>query len=301
MSSSQRISIGPPGEHIAIARWGDANPSKPPALLVHGTGFIAEVWDEIATELASRYTVYAPDRRGHGRSHKPPTDRYHFQDFAEDLRHVVETLDLSNIYGIGHSAGATDMLLAAKLLPGRFQRLFVTEPTVMDPRVTRTATGLSDSALRTVRGVLRRQADFDSAEIAFARFRAAPTFADWTEPSLRAYINHGFVPLEDGRVQLRCMPEIESAMMQPIFEAIEQVYTGDVRGNPFGWLSEIECPVRIATTEKSWPIYKEMASRAAALIPHASRWTFNGVDHCVGQENPKLLIEALRAFEAADR
>ena len=44
---------------------------KPPALLVHGTGFVANVWDEVARELASTYTVYALDRRGHGASHKP--------------------------------------------------------------------------------------------------------------------------------------------------------------------------------------------------------------------------------------
>jgi pimeloyl-ACP methyl ester carboxylesterase len=88
-------------------------------------------------------------------------------------------------------------------------------------------------------------------------------------------------------------------LLQPIFEAMEQVYTGDARGNPFSWLSEIECPVRIATAEKSWPIYKEMASRAAALIPAASQWTFDGVGHCVAQEAPKLLLEALQAFEEA--
>ena len=50
---------------------------------------------------------------------------------------VIEALDLSDIFGIGHSAGATDLLLAAKLLPARFSRLFVMEPTVMDPRATR--------------------------------------------------------------------------------------------------------------------------------------------------------------------
>jgi len=32
---------------------------------LHGTSFVAEVWDEVARELASRYTVYALDRRGH--------------------------------------------------------------------------------------------------------------------------------------------------------------------------------------------------------------------------------------------
>ena len=266
MTNPHRISVGPDDERIALALWGDANSSKPPALLLHGTGFVAEVWDEAARELASRYTVYA--------------------------------LDLSDIFGIGHSAGATDLLLAAKLLPQRFSRLFVMEPTIMNPRAVRTdVAGLSDFATGAVQGVLRRQAEFDSAEAAFARYRAAPAFADWTEPSLRGYVNHGFAPLRDGRVRLRCTPEIESALLRPIFEAMEQVYTGDARGNPFAWLSEIQCPVRIATTEKSWSIYKEMASRAAALIPGASQWSFEGVGHCVGQEAPELLLRALQAFE----
>jgi len=300
MTSPHRISIGPDDARIALARWGETNSGKPPALLLHGTGFVAEVWDEVASELAARYTVYALDRRGHGDSHKPAPDRYHFQDFAEDLCRVIEALDLSDIYGIGHSAGATDLLLAAKLLPQRFSRLFVMEPTIMDPRSARSdVTGLSDFATGAVRGVLRRQAEFDSADAVFARYRAAPAFAGWTEPSLRAYINHGFAPLGDGRVRLCCTPEIESAVLQPIFEAMEQIYTGDIRGNPFSWLADISCPVRIATTEKSWAIYKAMAARAAGLIPAASRHSFDGVGHCVAQEDPTLLLEALLAFEEA--
>jgi pimeloyl-ACP methyl ester carboxylesterase len=55
--------------------------------------------------------------------------------------------------------------------------------------------------------------------------------------------------------------------------------------------------VCIATAERSWPIYKEMASRAVALIPAASQWTFDGVGHCVAQEAPTLLLQALEAFE----
>ena len=296
MINPERISVGPDDARIALARWGEADTGKPPALLLHGTGFVAEVWHEVATELASRYTVYALDRRGHGDSHKPAADRYHFLDFAEDVCRVVEALDLSGIFGIGHSAGATDLLLAAKLLPKRFSRLFVMEPTVMDPRAARDAP-LSDRSTAAVQSVLRRQAEFDSAGAAFQRYRAAPAFAKWTEPSLRAYTRHGFAPTEDGRVRLRCTPEIESAITLPICEAMEQVYAGDARGNPFAWLSEIGCPVCVTTSEQSWPIYKIMASRAVALIPHASQWTFEGVDHCVAQEAPKLLLDALTAFE----
>ena len=111
-------------------------------------------------------------------------------------------------------------------------------------------------------------------------------------------MEHGFAAQQDGRVRLLCTPELESAILRPIFEAMEQVYTGDARGNPFAWLSEIACPVRVATAEKSWTIYKEMAARAVALMPAASETTFEGIGHCVGQEAPELLLTALKAFEA---
>jgi pimeloyl-ACP methyl ester carboxylesterase len=133
MTSRRRIWVEHDGVRIALAQWGEASPGKPPALLVHGTGFVAEIWDEVASALASRYQVFALDRRGHGASHKPAADRYHFLDFASDVCTVIEALELSDIFGIGHSAGATDLLLAARLLPQRFSRLFVMEPTIMDP------------------------------------------------------------------------------------------------------------------------------------------------------------------------
>jgi pimeloyl-ACP methyl ester carboxylesterase len=298
MTSRQRIWVEHGGARMALSRWGEPSLGKPPALLVHGTSFVGEMWDEVASALAADYTVYALDRRGHGASHKPATDRYHFLDFADDVCAIVEKLDLSGIFGIGHSAGATDLLLAAKMQPQRFSRLFVMEPTVMNPHARRADdAGISNKSIGFVQGVLRRQVEFENAAAAFARFRAAPAFADWTEAALWSYVRHGFEELPDGRLRLLCRPEIEAAMLRPIFEAMEQVYAGDARGNPFIWLSGIRCPVRVATAERSWPIYKEMSSRAVALIPAASQWTFDGVGHCVAQEAPALVLEALKAFE----
>lgn len=274
-----------------MLQWGESG--KPPALLVHGTGFVAAVWDEVARELASTYTVYALDRRGHGASHKPGA--YHFLDYADDVCRVVNALELRDVYGVGHSAGATDLLLAAKLLPGRFTRLFVMEPTVMDPRAAR-AGGLNEESLARVEGTLRRRAEFDSAEAVYERYRVAPAFADWTETSLRAYVRHGFVSLDDGRVRLCCTPEIETAILHPIYEAMEQVYVGDARGNPFGWLTEIDCPVRVTTAAKSGPIYWEMTRRAVSLIPRVSTLVFEGAGHCVAQEVPGAVVDAVREF-----
>jgi pimeloyl-ACP methyl ester carboxylesterase len=291
MINPHRFSIGPADAEIAMLQWGESG--KPPALLVHGTGFVADVWDEVARDLASTYTVYALDRRGHGASHKPGA--YHFLDYAEDVCHVIDALELRDVYGIGHSAGATDLLLAAQLLPGHFTRLFVMEPTVMDPRAAR-AGGLDEDSLARVEGTLRRRAEFDSTDAAFERYRTAPAFAHWTETSLRAYVRHGFTTLDDGRVRLCCTPEIESAILRPIYEAMAQVYVGDARGNPFGAFAEIDCPVRVTTAEKSGPIYKEMASRAVSLIPHVSTLVFEDAGHCVAQEAPAAVVKAVREF-----
>lgn len=291
MIDPHRFSIGPAEASIAMLQWGESG--KPPALLVHGTGFVADVWDEVARDLASAYTVYALDRRGHGASHKPGA--YHFLDYADDVCRVIDELELRDVYGIGHSAGATDLLLAVKLRPGLFTRLFVMEPTVMDPRAARSG-DLSDESVVRLKSTLRRRAEFDSTDTVLERYRAAPAFADWTETSLRAYVRHGFVPLADGRVRLCCTPEIESAILRPIYEAMEQVYLGDARGNPFSWLTEIDCQVRVTTAANSGPIYKEMARRAVSLIPRVSTLVFEDAGHCVAQEVPAAVVEAVREF-----
>lgn len=297
VSSRERIWIERAGAPIAVARWGDTKSKRPPILLVHGTGFVAEIWEDVARKLASNYVVYAFDRRGHGASQKREAHEYQFLDFAEDACAVIETLQLSDLFAIGHSAGGTDLLLAATLLPNHFTRLFVIEPTVMNPnKGTNNGGTLSDRSREFIRQVGRRRTAFSSGTAAFQRLRASPTFANWSEPALWTYLQYGFEHLEDATVQLLCKPDIEAAMMVPICEAIEQIYAGDERGNPFSWLSEIQCPVRLATTEHSAAIHKEMVARALALIPTASRWNFDGVGHCIPQEAPELLIEALQQF-----
>ena len=50
MASRQRIWVDRAGARMALARWGDTDSSKPPALPVHGAGFVAEVRDEVAQE-----------------------------------------------------------------------------------------------------------------------------------------------------------------------------------------------------------------------------------------------------------
>src|SRR5262245_61187712 len=106
---------------------------RPVALLVHGTGFVAQVWNQLVPVLAETHTVLALDRRGHGLRDQRD-EGYDFADFAKDLDAVVDAFEIRAALGVGHSAGATDLLLCAAGRPEAFSSLFVSEPTVMLPR-----------------------------------------------------------------------------------------------------------------------------------------------------------------------
>jgi pimeloyl-ACP methyl ester carboxylesterase len=144
------------GMNFRILYWpatGSVAPAKT-ALLSHGSGLVAASWWLVAPQLAAAgYSVYAMDRRGHGGSDCAATgadhggNGYEFFDFAEDIVALAEALDLQTIYGIGHSAGSTDLLLAAALRPGLFERLFVIDPSLSHP--AKAGAALSQQALDT--------------------------------------------------------------------------------------------------------------------------------------------------------
>ena len=282
---------------LAIYRWGEPRAGRAALLLTHGTGFCGPVWRTIAEAFASELVVYAVDRRGHGASSKP-ADAYHFADFAEDTVGVIDGLQLQGAYAIGHSAGATDLLLAAAQRPTAFRCIFAMEPTMMHPTTPEQRPELQATREERLQGAGRRRASFPSYEQLFEDYRGRPAFRNWQPDSLRAYVRYGFEQQPDGSVSLRCAPALERAMLAHIFAAMDGTYRGDARGIPFGLLSQVRCPTRISTTESSQPIYKHMAEEARRALPNASAHHFEGVGHMVAQVQPALAIDALQRFWA---
>lgn len=280
---------------LAIYRWPEPRVGRPALLLAHGTGFCGPVWHNIAEAFASDFTVYAFDRRGHGASSKP-ADGYHFADFAQDAIGLIDGLQLHGAYAIGHSAGATDLLLAAAQRPTAFHAIFAIEPTMMNPTAAEQRPELQATREERLQGAGRRRATFLSYEQLFEHYRERPAFRNWQPDALHAYLRYGFEQLPDGSVSLRCAPELERAMLAHIFAAMDGTYRGDARGIPFAQLAQVRCPTRISTTEGSQPIFKRMAEEARKALPSASAYQFEGVGHMVAQVRPELAIDALRRF-----
>ncbi|KAK7739964.1 hypothetical protein SLS53_005558 [Cytospora paraplurivora] len=100
----------------------------PPILLVHGNPQHSLSWRTIGPILAENFTVIAPDNRGAGDSSIPPDGNYTAAATADDLKAVLDFLNITETYVFSHDKGAGfATALAAKYGSGLVRRLGVSE------------------------------------------------------------------------------------------------------------------------------------------------------------------------------
>jgi 3-oxoadipate enol-lactonase len=102
--------------------------SGPAVVLLHSLALSGEMWDGLASHLASRFEVWSLDARGHGRS---DWDRRPFtiEDLAGDLEAVLDALGLTATHLVGLSMGGSTALVFAASRPDRVGRLVVADTT----------------------------------------------------------------------------------------------------------------------------------------------------------------------------
>ncbi len=87
-------------------------------VFIHGWSCDRTYWSEQIDDLARDYRVVTLDLGGHGDSGEDRQE-WTFASLAEDVRAVVEHLDLQRVVLVGHSMGGPVGLLAAAMLPSR--------------------------------------------------------------------------------------------------------------------------------------------------------------------------------------
>ncbi|HEV3486514.1 MAG TPA: alpha/beta hydrolase [Vicinamibacterales bacterium] len=90
--------------------------SGDPVLLLHGGFATIETWEVQAAALAERYTVYLPERRGHGRTPDAPGP-YSYALMARDTIGLMEKLGIGPAHAIGWSDGGEVALEMALMRP----------------------------------------------------------------------------------------------------------------------------------------------------------------------------------------
>src|SRR5262245_14590080 len=103
--------------------------SGPPLLVLHGFPETHLMWHPIASALAERFTVIAPDLPGYGDSFRPPVAEDHAphskRALAADLVDAMRELGHTSYAVVGHDRGGRVAYRMALDHPGTVTRLAV--------------------------------------------------------------------------------------------------------------------------------------------------------------------------------
>lgn len=271
------------GVDIHYVQWG--RDDAPPLLAVHPTGFLSWTWAPVAERLATRWRVIANDQRGHGDSAKPDGG-YDFETFARDLHGLIGALGLRAPAGIGHSSGATTLVVHAALYPGVLRALALIEPILPQPEwrspppdePARTADDMRELALR-------RRAVWESPEAMFASFRGRPPFATWTDEALRIYTERGIASRPDGKFELKCPPAIEARF----YEAVARL-------DPTPYMARVTCPALILWGANSELARDGFVRRIHAAFSNPTTRILDGTTHFAPMERPDVVASEIERF-----
>ncbi|MCI0349145.1 MAG: alpha/beta hydrolase [Acidobacteriales bacterium] len=103
------------GVRLEVLDWGG---SGRPLVLLAGNGLSAHVYDGFAEKLAGPYHVYGITRRGMGASTHAESG-YDENRLADDVLHVIDSLQLTKPVLVGHSKAGGEMTVLASQHPDR--------------------------------------------------------------------------------------------------------------------------------------------------------------------------------------
>lgn len=103
------------GNRIAYRICGNADTTL---LFVHGWCINKEYWEGQVQSFCHRYKVVTIDLPGFGQSGKNLDSNWHFGNYSDDVRAVMEMLQLKNVVLIGHSMSGDIVLDMARRHPG---------------------------------------------------------------------------------------------------------------------------------------------------------------------------------------
>ncbi len=210
------------GVLISAHDYGEGGPS---IVFCHATGFHGRYWDPICKQLCNDFHCVSLDFRGHGNSSIPLGTSMSWVGMAEDLLCVIDQLNLDPALAVGHSMGASSILLAEQIQPSTFKAAWLFEPIVISPT---TFTEKNSKGGTLAASARKRKEIFASREEAYERYASRPPFSAVDSDALWAYVNYGFSDHNDG-VVLKCRGEIEAQVFESsvttIYENLASVET----------------------------------------------------------------------------
>jgi pimeloyl-ACP methyl ester carboxylesterase len=263
----------------------DLGGSGEPIVLAHALGLHGRVWEPVAHALRARFRCLSLDLRGHGDSDPLSAREFSWREFGRDVTAVVDQAGLGRPWGLGHSAGATALLLAEEERPETFRALYLYEPLLVpaDPPLG------ADKDSWLAAGARQRRAVFPSRAEALRLYSSKPPLMSCDPAVLIAYVEHGLEEAEGG-VTLKCRPEDEALF-----------YETATAHDCFGRLSLVECPVLVCGGAESDAFDRRVLEEVLERLPAGRSEVLPGLDHLGPLTRPAQVAASFTRFTGTVR
>lgn len=278
------------GLELAYHRYGD--PSAPPVLMIHGFLDHGQSFADVVAALPEARDVIAPDLRGHGHSGwVGDGGYYHFYDYFDDVRALVEHLALPPFLLVGHSMGGSVAVGTAAILgPERVQAVLLLEG--MGPpfqrldasveRLERWSASLREPAMNLEVAARRaqRRPMVDRAEVADRLQRMNPRLPRDRAERL-AFTSTEEVP---GGLAWRADPLHRTPAAKPyVYEEATALWQA------------LRMPVwSLYGEDAGW--YPDRLGERHRAVPRLTPGVVPGSGHAIHQDQPRLVAQAIVAL-----
>lgn len=190
--------------HLHYLDWGGQGE---PLLFLSGLGDSAHIFDDLAPRFTDHFRALALTRRGHGQSDKPQSG-YDLPTLVDDVRNVLDALEIPQVNLAGHSMAGDELTLFAQRYPDRVRKLVYLDSSLKhlwvnaqseDPLAPPPPTPADFVSLASLREWLKRQFGF---------------WSEAQEANLRATV----VRLSDDSVRVGLPRQIGEALTRTLVE-----------------------------------------------------------------------------------
>lgn len=239
-----------------------------PLVFLHAFPLNRAMWEPQVQALATRYRVIAPDLRGHGES-DAPLWRYTMDQFADDVKGLLDHLSITRAVLIGLSMGGYILFACQRKYPERI-----------------TALVLADTRAQadTEEGKMSR---FALAQVAYREGAGA--------------VAEAMLPRLLSPASLRERPELVAQVRSIITRNQVSGIAGDLmamadRPDSVPILRQIACPTLVIVGEADQPTPPADARLMAEAIPGARLGIILGAGHLANLEQPEAFNRAVLSF-----
>ena len=235
-------------------------------VLIHGVGLNAEAWGPQIESLSASRHVIAIDMLGHGSSVAPPRNA-NLNTYVEQLRQLLDDLEIAAVNVVGHSMGGLVAVGFALSYPLRVKRLAV------------------------LNSVYERDAGARAAVVARAAEIAAGDHVANIDATLERWFGGEQPPLrEQVRNWLTAMDASSYAAAYDVFATGDRLFAER--------LSALNCPALFATGELDANSTPAMAEDMARAAGHGTSAIIAGQRHLMNLTAPERINDLLAAFLA---